>query len=113
MAAAVKKGGVGRSWKESLIYEEDRVAILSNTGPESRENGKIGVVKSVNREKREVVIKGLNMVGNPLLVETSELEWAMVVASCFWLRLRGILGDDVSSTLTSAYDERSNLTTNS
>lgn len=57
-----KGKGVGMSWKESLIYKRDRVAIVSDTGPESRENGKIGTVKRVRFKAREVVVKGLNMV---------------------------------------------------
>ncbi|CAF9914545.1 hypothetical protein IMSHALPRED_001938 [Imshaugia aleurites] len=59
-AAAGKKGGVGRSWRESLIYEGDRVAVVSGTGPESREKGRIGVVEAVRRERRDVLIKDLN-----------------------------------------------------
>lgn len=53
---------VGMSWKESLIYEGDRVAILSDKGPESREFGKIGTVSEVKRAAREVEIEDMNMV---------------------------------------------------
>ena len=66
-AAAGKKGGVGRSWRESLIYEGDRVAVVSGTGPESREKGRIGVVEAVRRERRDVLIKDLNPVRNVCL----------------------------------------------
>lgn len=60
-----KKGreiGIGMSWKESLIYVGDKVGIVSDSGPEGRELGKIGVVEEVRRDRREVVIKDLNMV---------------------------------------------------
>lgn len=56
------KKGVGMSWEQSLIYEGDRVAILSDTGPESRDKGEIGRVTEVRKGTREVVIDGLNMV---------------------------------------------------
>lgn len=66
ITAAGKRGskgkGVGMSWKESLIYEGDRVAILSDTGPESRDKWKIGTVTSVREKEREVIVKGLNKV---------------------------------------------------
>ena len=62
-SAVGRKGkGVGMSWKESLIYKGDRVAIVSGRGPESREKGKIGVVEEVRREKREVLVRDMNMV---------------------------------------------------
>ena len=54
---------VGMSWTESLIYEGDRVAILSDKGPESREFGKIGTVSRVRRVEREVEIEDMNLVG--------------------------------------------------
>lgn len=57
-----KRNGVGMSWQESLIYKGDRVAIVSDTGPESREKGKIGTVTEVRKSKREVVIEDLNLV---------------------------------------------------
>lgn len=58
-----KKGeGVGRSWKESLIYVGDRVAIVSGIGPEGRDKGKIGTVEMVWRTEREVLITNLNLV---------------------------------------------------
>lgn len=58
-----KKGeGVGMSWKESLIYEGDRVAVLSGEGPESRELGRIGKVRNVRRAEREVLIDDFNLV---------------------------------------------------
>ena len=54
--------GVGMSWKESLIYVGDKVGIVSDSGPEGRELGKIGVVAEVRRGRREVVIGDFNMV---------------------------------------------------
>lgn len=60
-----KKGkgvGVGMNWKESLIYGGDRVAIVSEEGPEGRDFGRIGVVGEVRRGRREVVVDNLNMV---------------------------------------------------
>ena len=57
-----KVKGVGMSWRESLIYKGDRVAIVSDTGPESRDKGKIGTVTSVRKREREVVIEDLNLV---------------------------------------------------
>lgn len=64
ITAAGKRGekGVGMSWEQSLIYEGDRVAIMSGTGPESRDKGEIGRVTEVRKGTREVVIDGLNMV---------------------------------------------------
>lgn len=93
VSTAGKKGkrngkgkGVGMSWKESLIYRGDRVAVVSRTGPESREWGKIGVVEHVWRDRREVLVNGLNMVG-PSTCSVGffpGLMFSMVVASCFW-----------------------------
>lgn len=57
-----KRKGVGMSWEESLIHVGDRVAIMSDTGPESRDKGKIGTVTVVRKDKREVVIEDLNLV---------------------------------------------------
>ncbi|KAF6223960.1 hypothetical protein HO133_010534 [Letharia lupina] len=73
ITAAGKRGskgkGVGMSWKESLIYEGDRVAILSDTGPERRDKWKIGTVTSVREKEREVLVKGLNKVDLNVLAD--------------------------------------------
>ncbi|KAM0795077.1 hypothetical protein BDR22DRAFT_872599 [Usnea florida] len=53
---------VGMGWSKSLIYEGDRVAVLSDQGPESREFGRIGTVSKVMRAEREVEIEDMNLV---------------------------------------------------
>ncbi len=61
-AGEMGKKGVGMSWEESLICQGDRVAVVGGEGPELRDLGKIGWVKSVRVKEREVVVEGLNMV---------------------------------------------------
>ena len=85
-----KGKGVGMSWKESLIYEGDRVAIVSGTGPESRDLGKIGTVRLVRRTEREVLVDHLNLVC--MAVETDD--------GCRSLRLAVASMDDESFHLT-------------
>ena len=45
-----------------MICKGDRVAVVSGSGPESRDKGKIGVVQVVRKETREVIVGGLNKV---------------------------------------------------
>lgn len=105
--------GTGMSWKESLIYVGDRVGIVSDSGPEGRDLGKIGVVAEVRRGRREVVVEGLNMVcfcSQALLFETGRVchrSMAMNAGCCRclrsnYLRLRS---SPSSSSSTSIYDE--------
>jgi len=56
------KGREGVKWTESLIWVGDRVVIVADKGPESRERGKIGRVTEVRRQEREVVIEDMNLV---------------------------------------------------
>lgn len=55
------------NWKESLIKEGDRVAVVAEEGPASRERGKVGTVKEVRKSTGECIVEDLNMVGRPTL----------------------------------------------
>lgn len=114
ITAAGKRGskgkGVGMSWKESLISEGDRVAILSDTGPERRDKWKIGTVMSVREKEREVLVKGLNKVRaftwcRLFRIRIGHGYRRLLLAAAAW-----VWCDDVSSALTSTYDESSYLT---
>lgn len=52
----------GGGWGGEMVYEGDRVIVVGEGGPESRERGKIGKVAEVKRKEGAVVVEGLNMV---------------------------------------------------
>ena len=50
-------------WKENMVWVGDRVAVVAETGPASRERGKVGTVIKVKRDTGVVEVEELNMVG--------------------------------------------------
>lgn len=107
------KKGVGMSWEQSLIYEGDRVAIMSVTGPESRDKGEIGTVTEVRKGTREVVIEGLNMVCLP--TSCCDCRSEMATAITFLFSGRGFVGlfRGLSIPLAFTYEQASNPTVDS
>ena len=50
-------------WEDNMIEKGDRVVIIATEGPASRDRGKVGRVREVRKDRWEVMIDGLNMVG--------------------------------------------------
>lgn len=67
-AGQTGRKGVGVSWEESLIWEGNRVVVVSGAGPESRDRWRIGQVVEVRRGTRQVVVEGLNEVRGSFFV---------------------------------------------